>query len=265
MDAGIPCSADRTSWPTRTRIRWARTGPDANEGFTMNNFDTSNSKASQLVIALKPGLQMPNLHSGRSSKSFPSCSFSRKSLNLSELNLPFIRFLLKWSFNIRGKAKLNALLQELQGYNDTIERTLALCYHSSSRRQGGLAAPPMGHHVCDAIAASKKQEDGYLTVNIIPPLTLVSQPLSATPSHHPTVETHIPNYSSHPSHQASVGRRRYCPPVRVHLHPLMQRILGVGLDLPRHSFLGRGTTTALDCYGGSIHPDISRAIIAKYQ
>jgi len=35
-------------------IRWARTGPDVNESFTMNNFDTSNSKTLQLVIALKP-------------------------------------------------------------------------------------------------------------------------------------------------------------------------------------------------------------------
>jgi len=50
-------------------------------------------------------------------------------LNPSDLNLPFIRFLLKWSFSIGGKAKLNALLQEMQGYNDTIERTLALCCH----------------------------------------------------------------------------------------------------------------------------------------
>jgi len=133
-------------------------------------------------------------------------------LNLSELNLPFIRFLLKWGFNIRGKAKLNALLQELQGYNDTIERTLTLCYYSSSRRQGGLAAPPMGHHVYDAIAASNKQEDGYSTANIIPPLTPVLQPLSATPPHHPTTETHIPNYSTRassptPSNATDIGSR----------------------------------------------------------
>jgi len=129
-------------------------------------------------------------------------------LNPSELNLRFIRFLLKWGFRIWGKSKLKALLRELQVYNDTIERTLALCYHPPLQRQDGLGAPPMGHQLHDAIAASNKQEDGYSTANIIPPATPVSQPLSATPSHHPTTETHIPNYSSHPSHQASpaVGR-----------------------------------------------------------
>jgi len=46
----------------------------------MNNFDTSNSKASQLIIALKAGLRVPNLHSGRSSKSFPSCRKSKQEI-----------------------------------------------------------------------------------------------------------------------------------------------------------------------------------------
>jgi len=122
-------------------------------------------------------------------------------LNPSELNLPFIRFLLKWCFKIGGKSKLNALLRELKGYNDTIERTLELCHHPPPQRQDGLGAPRMGHHVHDAIAASNWRKD-------VSPLILVSQPLSATLSHHPTTKTHFLNYSSRSSPQASptVGR-----------------------------------------------------------
>jgi len=69
----------------------------------------------------------------------------------------------------------------------------------------------MEHHVHDAIAASNQRGDEYATASVVSPLTLVSQPLSATPSHHPTTETHFPNYSSHSSHQTSPAVDRPAP------------------------------------------------------
>ena len=150
-------------------------------------------------------------------------------LNPSDLKLPFIRFLLRWSFSIGGKAKLNTLLRELQGYNNTIERTLALCCHpprsqtslqatvssthpwspdphpqspntntlfSSMRTRSRIASgsrplSPREHHASCNIAADNHRDNAfaYSTAST----TSVSQPLSSTPSHRPT---HFSNYSS---------------------------------------------------------------------
>jgi len=50
-------------------------------------------------------------------------------LHPSDVDLSLIRVLLKLSFNAGGKAKVNALVRELQGHNDSLEHTLALCNH----------------------------------------------------------------------------------------------------------------------------------------
>ncbi|KAF8420675.1 hypothetical protein EV426DRAFT_239938 [Tirmania nivea] len=143
-------------------------------------------------------------------------------LNPSDLNLPFIRFLLRLNFSIGGKAKLYALLQELKGYNDTIARTLAFCYHPPSQRQEfetSLRTPDTSlreSHVHDAsrnIAATNWRENRY-SPRIFSPSSLVSHPQSLF--HQPTTNTHFPSYSSQSSHQAppTVGRPAPIPYTR---------------------------------------------------
>ena len=50
-------------------------------------------------------------------------------LSPSEVDLPLVRMLLKLSFTTRGKAKVDALVQELQEHNDRLEHILMLCSH----------------------------------------------------------------------------------------------------------------------------------------
>jgi len=146
-------------------------------------------------------------------------------LNPLELGLPFIRFLLKWSFNTRGKAKLNALLQELQGYYDTIERVVSAPYpgrrgerglpHSPQPPDSGLVPP--GPHAGSSISrlvlgsrpASREQDVSRDNSGcpIISPSTLASELLFSTLSisHQPGTNIHCSNYSGRDrsSHQVS--------------------------------------------------------------
>jgi len=138
-------------------------------------------------------------------------------LNPSELDLPFIRFLLKWSFNTRGKAKLNALLQELQGYYDTIERVVSAPYpgrrgeralpHSPQPHDSGLL-PPRPHLGSRPAPWEQDVSRDNSGCPIISPSTRASELLSSTSSisHQPGTNTHFSNYSNHdrPNHQASL-------------------------------------------------------------
>ena len=100
------------------------------------------------------------------------------------LGLPFIRFLLKRSFNTGGKAKLNAFLQELQGYYDTIERTL-LCYHPRSHDPSPLSSDPHPHEhqTCSR-------------------LVLDSSPTSTIPLKEHHAQDHFSSYSNKSSYQS---------------------------------------------------------------
>ena len=136
-------------------------------------------------------------------------------LNPSELHLPFIRFLLKWSFNTGGKPKLNALLQELQGYYDTIERiippgpcqgerTLPHCPQPRDSRllPGPHAGSSISQLVLDSRPIPRKHDDNAN----VSPATLASELLSTTPPiSQPGTDAHFPNYSSRDrsNHQAS--------------------------------------------------------------
>jgi len=144
-------------------------------------------------------------------------------LKPSELDLPFIRFLLKWSFNTGGKARLNALLQELQGYYDTIEWVISAPDPGRALpqpRDSGLQSPT-GSSVSRLVLGSRptsREQDvsrhnfGY---PIVSPLALASELLSSTPSisHQPGVNTHCSNYSGRDrsSHQVTPTISRPTP------------------------------------------------------
>ena len=117
-------------------------------------------------------------------------------------DLPLVRVLLKLSFNTGGKAKVNALIQELREHNDSLERTLTLCNHPKSRDphlEPCIRVSPTGYHVhttSHVQHSDNERECGFQAVS------------HSTPSHQPTTNTHFPSYSSQSSHQVTptVGR-----------------------------------------------------------
>ncbi|KAF8420674.1 hypothetical protein EV426DRAFT_576254 [Tirmania nivea] len=149
-------------------------------------------------------------------------------LNPLEVDLPLVRMLLKLSFNTRGKAKLNALIQELQGHNDSLERTLKLALSTNTMSRdnplsshgtrswsslGAKTSNPLigavsptesvvscarsprgsGHETTESAPRTQSRlEYAFSPLRAISPSTLSQQPATSTP---------FPSYSSHSSHQ----------------------------------------------------------------
>jgi len=137
-------------------------------------------------------------------------------LNRSEVDLTVVRMLLKLNFHTGGKAKVNALVRELQG------RTLALCHPNFSKSrdshhwvQGPGAWQNLGAETADPIATGTGAAEYHLQTAShaadgsgreygFPPTRAVSP---STPSWQSATSTQFPSYSrqsSHHSHQTSL-------------------------------------------------------------